>query len=200
MCGRYVTGSDEVTWREWVEVLRPTLPLPFDPPPERAARPGSRVPTLARDQQGDGGSGLKDALWGLRFDRDKKLYFNVRAETLTKRFADSAAHRRCLFPARSFEIAEGESGQKNRAHHQVSGRGALLLAGIWEPSDEAPGRRASIVTRASRGPFATLHDRMPVIVPASLAAAWVGEEDAKELLRALLDGPDPELLLDGQAA
>ena len=50
MCGRAVSGSDDMTWREWVEVLRPTVKVP--PPPERAttslAPPGANALIMAQ--------------------------------------------------------------------------------------------------------------------------------------------------------
>jgi hypothetical protein len=55
------------------------------------------VPTLARDEQGE--VALRDAVWGLRFEgQGKRLYFNLRIETLTKRFRESAAEPRSEYP------------------------------------------------------------------------------------------------------
>lgn len=183
-----------MTWREWVDVLRPTVIAP--PPPARPAQPGAPLAAFLGDRAASEVA-IAEATWGLRLaGADKRLYFNTQIESVRARFRDAAASRRALIPARSFEVAEGVAGEKNRARHQVTGlAGGVLLAGIW---DELDGQhRVSVLTRASRGVFASLHGRMPVLVPTAQARGWLLGEDVKALVAEALERPDPPLLLDG---
>lgn len=188
MCGKYVTGSDDLSWRQWVELLRLSSPSPPEP---RPARPGSQVSNIVRGEADT--AQLVNAVWGLQLSG--KLYFNQRMETLLKRFPESARARRCLLPAMAFEVAEGKAGQKNRIRHHVSTTsGAMLLAGFWEPREgELP--RVTVLTRAAQGLLASLHERAPVFVPTTLAADWLRTDDPAPLVQRLLDDPDPEWAL-----
>lgn len=185
-----------MTWREWVDVLRPTVIAP--PPPARPAQPGAPLAAFLGDRTA-AEVAVAEAVWGLRLaGADKRLYFNTQIESVRSRFRDAAGGRRALIPARSFEVAEGLAGEKNRTRHQVTGRaGGVLLAGIWDAQDEDGPCRVSVLTRASRGVFASLHGRMPVLIPTTDARAWLLGDDVKSLVAAALDRPDPPLLLDG---
>ena len=182
-----------MSWREWVEVLRPTVKVP--PPPERATQPGAPIAAFI----GVGAEvEITDAVWGLRLvGADKRLYFNTQIENVRSRFREAAKHRRALVPVRSFEVAEGLAGEKNRIRHQVAAaEGSLLLAGIWDEHDGQ--RRVSVLTCASRGPFVSLHGRMPVLMPTASARDWLLGEADKRLIEEALARPNPALLLDGQ--
>lgn len=195
MCGRLVSGSDDKTWREWVEILRPNVEAP--PPPERPAQPGADLAAFVSNRDAATGVSIADAIWGLRLvGPDRRLYFNSRLESVAQRFKDELAAQRALIPATRFEVAEGEAGEKNRRRHQVAAAAPLLLAGIWARDEE--GRlRVSVLTRASRGRFAALHPRMPAFVPTARARAWLVDPKPRELVRELLAAPDPPLGLDG---
>lgn len=192
MCGRFVAGTDELTWGELVEILRPTTPIV--PPAERAARPGAAVPVVA--VLPDQGCTVFDATWGFRF-QDKKLYFNIRAETVTSRFKALVTHGRCVLPARSFEVSAGPAGVKKRPRFQAHGTRALWLAGIWQASEEDPlGKRVSVLTCASQGAMAELHDRSPVLIGSQRLQAWLCDDKPVPLIKELLTSAYPALELE----
>lgn len=196
MCGRYVSGSDELTWREWVDILRPPPPggaggasTDSAPPPERPAQPGSEVVAFVA-------SGVTPARWGFVMPAGRGLYFNLRGETAPKRFAPALRERRAALPAVSFEVSAGEKGQKKRPRFRVRADRPLLLAALWSPDPTGGLPRVSILTRASQGKLEKLHDREPILLPTELLAAWVGAGDGAALLEKLLERPDPTLTLE----
>jgi len=195
MCGKFVSGTDELTWSELVEVLRPSAGLPR--PPERAARPGAEVPVVTSSAAR--GPELVSAIWGLRLG-GKGLYFNLRLETVASRFSDDALHRRCILPARTFDVASGEPGRKARPRFRVSPARPLFLAGIWRPDEGPTGRRVTVLTRAARGDLARLHERSPVLVPAALLRAWLGEGAPLPLIEQLRTLDDPAMTIEPLAA
>lgn len=109
---------------------------------------------------------------------DKPLRLaNARCETLLARpaFRDAARHRRCLVPADGFfEWARHGSRRQPHHFHRPDG-GVFCFAGLWRPDED--GRPASfvIVTTEPNAVVAPVHDRMPVILEAQEAAAWLGE-------------------------
>jgi putative SOS response-associated peptidase YedK len=105
--------------------------------------------------------------------------FNARAETLTTSPAFSLAfqRRRCLVPVDSFYEwkREGTVRQPYRVA-RTDGR-PLVLAGLWagwhDPATDTVRRTFTIITTAPNQALASLHDRMPVIVPDVAWAIWL---------------------------
>lgn len=118
-----------------------------------------------------------------------RLSINARAETLSTKFAEAAARRRCVVPATGFY--EWRSDHERRVPHHVHAReGLLLFAGIYDViHDEAGAKhtRFAIVTVPATAPVSSIHDRMPLIVPTGLIDTWLqrGELEVGEALEAI---------------
>ena len=105
--------------------------------------------------------------------------FNARAETLATSglFRDAYRRRRCLVPVDGFYewLRDGSRRQPMRIHDPDDR--PLALAGLWTGrKDEETGewlRTFTIVTTRPNGFMASIHDRMPVVVPPASWATWL---------------------------
>lgn len=168
----------------------------------------------------DGGVRRVEAYhWGLvpRWAKDAKIgskMINARAESLAEKNAYKSAfkRRRCLIPADGFyEWQKLPDGKRKQPHfiHRRDGE-PMALAGLWEVwpgpkkdkdadqgsgNGEAPLRSCTIITTAANDTIAKLHDRMPVILPATAWATWLApDNDDLETLGKLLVPAPSELI------
>ena len=123
--------------------------------------------------------------------------FNARAETVASNpvFRDAFRRRRCLVPVDGFYewLRDGSKRQPMRIHDPDDR--PLALAGLWtgrqDPESGVWHRTFTIVTTRPNAFMASIHDRMPVIVPPDAWARWLDPRptDIGEL-RALLEPRD----------
>lgn len=205
MCGRFVSTSppDELAAYFGAEAVT-----------EAVLEPNYNVaPTqdvLAIVEEG-GERYLDSFFWGLvpSWARDVKIgsrMINARAETLAEKsaFKKPFATRRCLVPADGFyEWRKLDSSKKPAKQpmfiHRRDGE-PLAFAGIWSlwrgpDKDQEPLRSLTIVTTSPNELLATIHDRMPVILPEDRWASWLDRDnDDLDALTAMLV-PLPDGLL-----
>ena len=138
------------------------------------------------------------AKWGLlpHWAKDARLAFkmiNARAETLTEKpaYRGLLARHRCLIPADGFyEWTLGDDGKKYAVHFHLLDGEPFAFAGLWTSrTDEQTGEvldSCTIITTTPNELVAPVHDRMPVILPRGLEAAWldpdVGKDEALSML------------------
>ncbi len=145
--------------------------------------------------------------WGLipHWASDAKVgskMFNARAETLTTSpaFRDAFKRKRCLVPVDSFYEWKREGTVRQPYRIVRDDRTPLALAGLWagwkDPATDTVRRTFTIITTRPNVALSDLHDRMPVIVPASAWSRWLdpSPDDPGELL-ALLE-PSDDVRLD----
>jgi len=127
-------------------------------------------------------SWAKDASVGNRM-------FNARAESLTAKaaFRTALAKRRCLIPASGYyewqkiTLAPTGSAKKPKVVKQPfymtpDDGSVMAFAGLWEywrPPDGDPVVSMTIITTDAVGPMREIHDRMPLVLPASEWSAWL---------------------------
>lgn len=208
MCGRFVaaTPPDQVAAYFGAEA------------PEAALEPSYNVaPTNdVYAVLADGGLRHLDAFhWGLipLWAKDARIgskMINARADTLATKGAFKSAfrRRRCLIPADGFyewrKPGQGGVAGRSRAPKQpffISRPDGepYAFAGLWElwrgpEKDQAPLRSCTIITTDPNEVMATVHDRMPVILPESAWDAWLDRDnDDLDLLGKLLVPADPGL-------
>jgi putative SOS response-associated peptidase YedK len=140
--------------------------------------------------------------WGLvpswATPRQASKAFNARAETLATSglFRDAFRRRRCLVPADGFYEWQRTADGKRRPLRIVDPADApLALAGLWTGRrDDETGewiRSFTIVTTRPNGFMASIHDRMPVVVPPDAWATWLDPTPREPgELRALLEPRD----------
>ena len=202
MCGRYVaaTSADDIAAYFDAELtderlLEPSWNVaPTDDVPVVLVRDGRRHVDLLH--------------WGLVpawADSPKvgSRMINARAETLATKgaFKHAFARRRCLVPADGFYEWRHDASKAKQPFfiHATDGQ-PLAFAGLWErwqPEGELGEqlRSTTIVTTTPNDLMATLHDRMPVILPAEAWEEWLdpANDDLDDLASLLLPCAD-ELL------
>jgi len=123
--------------------------------------------------------------------------FNARAESLGEKaaFRTALAKRRCLIPASGYyewkklhpegtaaghpptRSGKGRSKVVKQPFYMTPADGSVMaFAGLWEywrPADGEPVVSMTIITTDSVGDLQDIHDRMPLILPASEWAAWL---------------------------
>ena len=184
MCGRYELHSHPATI---------ALAFALAYPPEVNARyniaPMTEVPIIRVDSEGERQFGRMR--WGLvpRWSKDTSIgsrLINARGETIADKPSFQMAYRRhrCLLPADGFYewknlgggSAAGAQARKQPQHIGMKDGGLFALAGLyerWRSDDGVVLDTCAIVTTKANALLETLHDRMPVIVPAEHYARWL---------------------------
>lgn len=143
---------------------------------------------------------LEAARWGLvpAWAKDPKAgppLFNARSEDVAEKssFRNAVKKRRAVVPASGYYEWRVIAGQKHPYFIALPEGELMLFAGLYEwwrnpaAADEAPDKwllSASVVTRASSGSLAEIHDRMPVFLDADLVEEWLdpATEGSQELV------------------
>ena len=134
--------------------------------------------------------------WGLipSWAKDRKIgskMINARSETLAEKpaFKGLLAKKRCLIPMDGFYEwkagaadgplnAKGQPLKQPMFIHRLDGE-PMAVAGLWtawKDKDDLGGRwlqSATVVTTSANETMQPVHDRMPVIIPASRWAEWL---------------------------
>jgi putative SOS response-associated peptidase YedK len=116
---------------------------------------------------------------------------NARAETLEERPAYREAFRRfrCLVIADGFYEWRRREGASSQPFHITRPDGRpFAFAGLWSVwrAGAESVRSCTIVTTQATGAVASLHDRMPVILPDEAEAEWLAANVGRERLRELV--------------
>jgi len=133
--------------------------------------------------------------------------FNARAESLTDKaaFRTALAKRRCLIPASGYyewqKISVPPVGAQKKPkvlkqpfYLTPEDGSVMAFAGLWEywrPADGDPVVSMTIITTDAVGPMQQIHDRMPLILPASEWSAWL---DPRVDPEPMLTPPSEELV------
>ncbi len=200
MCTRYVISSPPAA-------LRALFGYAEQPnfPPRYNVAPTQPIPIVRLDA---GKRAFALARWGFvpSWVKDPKtfsLLLNARGESVLDKpaFRNAMRRRRCLVPADGFyEWQAGRAGERRCPYFvRAKSGGPLAFAGLWEtwigPNGEEVDT-AAIVTTAANGTLATIHDRMPVIVPPEAFDLWLDCAKIETATAAALIAPAPEGLLE----
>jgi putative SOS response-associated peptidase YedK len=149
---------------------------------------------------------LEAARWGLvpAWAKDPKAgppLFNARSEDALDKasFRNAVARRRAVVPASGYYEWKLAGGTKVPHYIALPGDELMVFAGLYEwwrnpaAAQDAPGKwllSATILTRASSGALADIHDRMPVFLDADLVEEWLDphEEGTRELVDDIVAG------------
>jgi len=208
MCGRFVSASPPDKIARYFDAA---------PDGERVLEPSYNVaPTndVYAVLEHGGVRKLETLHWGLVpfWAKDPSVgnrMINARAETLADKpaYRNAFKKRRCIIPADGFYEWQKIAGQKHKQPmymHRADGE-PLAFAGLWEvwrpkdqPTDGGPGEElhsCTIITGLPNDKVAPIHDRMPVILPASAWDTWLSPEvDDVDLLGSFLV-PAPSSLI-----
>jgi putative SOS response-associated peptidase YedK len=190
VCGRFTSSQRREAIGERFEVA---VPVPY----QHRFNLAPQQRTLIVRERDDVREAVM-AKWGLlpHWAKDAKIAFkmiNARAETLTERpaYRGLLTRHRCLIPADGFyEWTIGSDGKKKPIHFHLSGYELFAFAGLWTSrTHEETGviiESCTIITTRPNEVVAPVHDRMPVILPPEVEAAWLSPEvDAREALTLL---------------
>ena len=131
---------------------------------------------------------------------------NARAETLDEKpsFKNAFARRRCIIPASGFYEWHREGDKKTPFFISRRDKATMAFAGLWEMrknekiSDEGLAEEilisATIVTTKSKGEFANIHSRSPVILEPEAWPLWLENSTPKPRLESLMFAPDNGVL------
>ncbi len=146
----------------------------------------------------DGSRRVEVFRWGLvpSWAKDAKIgskMINARSETLAEKgaFKPLLRSKRCIIPMDGFyewqtrtgaDIALSSTGKPVKQPmfiHRLDGE-LLAVAGLWSPwRDKTMGadapwlHSATVITTSANETMSAVHDRMPVILPASLWETWL---------------------------
>ena len=157
---------------------------------------------------------LRVVRWGLvpSWSKDPKAgarMINARSESAGTKpaFRRALAARRCLLPADGWyewqQGAQESAGPKQPYYTHYADGSSLAMAGLWEywkpvddPADRYPDGlvTACVLTTASVGPLAEVHDRMPLVLPPSAWDGWLDPDAGSDTVADLLVPPSAALV------
>lgn len=165
MCGRYlfkqeIDSKTEDFLNSLEDSVRQDLAL-------QDVYPSNKTLVMGEDLK------LEIMQWGLVKWDDKGLIINARTETLTESsfFKEHFKLRRCLIQAEGFY--EWDTHKEKYLVKPVQ-KEPFYMAGLY--TDE-PHPRFCILTTASVGEFATLHSRIPLMIPHAYAKKYIDQGD-----------------------
>lgn len=195
MCGRY---TQILSWSDLVELYRITAAAtPLNIEASYNVAPTQSVP-IVRRARGSGERELAMVRWGLVpfWAKDLKVGYsliNARAETVDTKasFREAFAKRRCLVPANGFYEWRAGAGKVKQPYYITRpDRRPLAFAGLWESWQGPAGERiesCALVVGEANAQLRPVHDRMPAILDAEAAEAWLDTQrppvEVKPLLR-----------------
>lgn len=208
MCGRFVSASPPDELAAYFGASEPEGGLE----PSYNVAPTNEVYAV---RASDGNRSLAALRWGLVpfWAKDLKIgskMINARAETVAEKpaFRKAFQTRRCLVPADGFYEWAKIEGQKTKQPyfiHRADGE-PIVFAGLWERwkprledgktvnEDADVIETCTILTCSPNQTMATIHNRMPVLLPPSVWDDWLAGETPMDYVASLLK-PAPEDLL-----
>lgn len=176
MCGRYELSSHPAAI-----ALAFGLPHPPDLTPRYNIAPTQQVPIVRLNAAGE--RELAQVRWGLvpRWAKDPAIgvrMINARGETLTIKSAyrNAYARHRCLLPVNGFYEWQMTPAGKQPLHIGMRDGRPFGLAGLFERWLSPEGEvldTCTIVTTSASEALRSVHERMPVIVPAAHYTRWL---------------------------
>ncbi|MCP4385658.1 MAG: SOS response-associated peptidase [Hyphomicrobiales bacterium] len=198
MCSRY----DNLIPREAYAQLFGAERMPQSNwPPRYNVAPTDPVPIVRVDPR-DGVPEVAMARWGLVPPWSKAIpkipHINARAETVGDKplFRKAFARRRCLVPATGFFEWEKRPDGKQPFRFTTHDGEPMALAGLWEYAriDGADLLSTTIIVTTANALVEPIHDRMPVILPATAYDTWLDRDAPAEDVSTLLAPYDPVLM------
>jgi putative SOS response-associated peptidase YedK len=188
------TGSDAPEADYNVAPTKPVLAVVARHPRDAEGRPDvARVERTIRVMR-----------WGLipTWSQDRNVgvkMINARSETAAVKpaYRDSMARRRCILPADGWFEWRRETGAKEPFYVTGPDSSSLAMAGLWtawrDPNEpQSPWLvTCAVLTTDAFGPLASVHERMPLVLPRSSFSRWLGpdqgSDDVAELLTPSVD-------------
>ena len=198
MCGRFTLAVDINTI---ARVFNAAIPSALNTEARYNIAPQQNVLTVMRDET----THLDLLRWGLipSWAKDESTgskMINARAETLAEKpsFKRLLHSKRCLLVADGFYEWKKEQGGKTPMYITLRDKEPFAFAGLWDTWRDADGqeiRTCTIITTEPNELVASIHNRMPVILPPKVREEWLdpGLHDDRILLPLLAPYPAEEM-------
>lgn len=181
MCGRFTLHLSPELLGTVFEVK-----TPLQLPPRYNIAPSQKVPVVR--ETGEGGRSLDELVWGLvpSWAKDPAIgsrLINARAETVHEKpsFRHALRQRRCIIPASGYFEWTKAGDSKQPWYITLQDGVPMGLAGLWESWRSPEGNSLEtfcILTTAANSLMATIHDRMPVILPQAEYRTWLSSDQS----------------------
>lgn len=139
------------------------------------------------------GKHIKEMKWGIHRVVGPKLekdIINTRADKALSRFwAKNVRNYRCLVPATGFYEWKIVDGSKTPFFIHPRDRKVFSFAGVYSTDSEG-NQSYSIMTTEPNNEMASIHNRMPVILPKEHEGSWLTAESDDDIMSLLLPYPD----------
>jgi putative SOS response-associated peptidase YedK len=190
MCGRFTLHSSP----EDLQLALQGFAFPDEIEPHYNIAPSLNVLYIPND----GARTADHARWGLvpfwaKAPKIGNRMVNARAETLGTKpaFRDAYRHKRCLIIADGFfEWKKEDTKTKTPTYITMKSGEPFAFAGLWDTWKQPDGeqlRSCTVITTTPNPLMASIHDRMPVILPERAYDLWLDPDTTEtELLNGLL--------------
>jgi len=198
MCGRFTLAVDINTI---ARVFNAAIPSALNTEARYNIAPQQNVLTVMRDET----THLDLLRWGLipSWAKEESIgskMINARAETLAEKpsFKRLLHSKRCLLVADGFYEWKKEQGGKTPMYITLRDKDPFAFAGLWDTWRDADGqqiRTCTIITTEPNELVASIHNRMPVILPPKAREEWLDPSlhDDRILLPLLAPYPAEEM-------
>lgn len=164
MCARYSLTKDQLT------ILIGELEVIITLGARYNIAPAQIVPVIVRSAAGYEPVPMR---WGFQTPGQRQLLVNAKAETLTTTAFKAHLPQRCLIPADGFYEWAAD---KTPIRFSLPEEQPFCFAGLWQAETASEtSRRCVILTTSPNETVARVHNRMPLIVPPSDYARWLGD-------------------------
>jgi putative SOS response-associated peptidase YedK len=179
MCGRYRIKENDILSQQMRELFNIPDWADNNNIPRFNIGPGQDIGTVLIGKEG--APKTVKMRWGLVPTWDNspasKLVINARSEgAFEKRmFRDAVQNRRCVVPADGFYEWKRLDEGKTKLPYDIylKGERPFFIAGIFEYPTGAKPATCLVFTTQPNELMAPIHDRMPVILDADRAKAWI---------------------------
>ncbi|MEX2324315.1 MAG: SOS response-associated peptidase [Nitriliruptoraceae bacterium] len=196
MCGRYSASSSPEQVAAHFSVTDVAV---SDYRPRYNVAPSVKVLSIVEDEESRRLGLLR---WGFVPKWAKQIGgkgqpINARIETVvdSRMFAASFARKRCIIPADGFFEWQDRGKSRPKQPYYIADPNSepLAFGAIWtswrDPAtpENDPTFSMAIITTAARGAMTQIHDRMPLMLPATLWSDWLtaDTDDAPHLVEAV---------------
>lgn len=199
MCGRFIIMSD----LEHIQLAFPIDHVNAEVKPSYNLAPTQPVAAIVRRE---GKNNLEMMRWGLIpvWAKDVSIgakMINARAETLAEKpsFKRPLKSQRCLIVADGFYEWQKEGAKKIPMFIRLKDEQPFGFAGLYDVWKSPEGKSlttCTIITTTPNKLMEPIHDRMPVILPASAYSHWLdpANQDLGELMSLLRPYPASKMV------
>lgn len=171
MCGRYYIEIEDSEMRDIIRAVEANL---GNTEQFASMKTGEIFPTnIVPVQTGDSVYTLMK--WGfVKFDGMGQI-INARSETAMEKpmFRKPLLESRCLLPASCYFEWEKAGAKKIKHAFRLPDSPLLYLAGIYRMERDSELQVFTVLTREAAPHISHIHNRMPVIIPQTLAHGWL---------------------------